>query len=483
MNQPIKSVSPAKHFLLSALTEENRYQSTEAFKNWFARKKQENHFFVEQIPFSSLRQWYFEEETQNLKHASGRFFTIEGIRIHTNFGPTQCWEQPIINQPEIGILGIITRKFDGIPYFLMQAKMEPGNVNILQLSPTVQATKSNFTQVHGGRLPPYLEYFLDRRKSRYLFDQLQTEQGGRFLRKRNRNMIVEVDHDIEIFNDFCWLTLGQIKKLLKEDNFVNMDARTVLSCIPMPDSLTFGKQSMEDILQESGTSRLDDFSQSLLGSLFCHEERACKTTDEIISWFTELKTKYHITVERIPLKNVKRWKRTNMEISHEEHPLFSVIAVSVEAGTREVFSWTQPLLKEPQQGLLGFIAKKINGVLHFLMQAKVEPGNIDIIEIAPTVSCSAVNFKCQQGYHIPFLDYFLNASTQQIRYSAVQSEEGGRYFHFLNRNMVIELEEFDKIDLPENYIWMTLGQVMEFLKHGYMNIDARTLLACIGFKH
>lgn len=483
MNQPIKSVSTAKDFLLSALTEENRFQSTEAFKKWFTCKKQENHFSVQQIPFSSLRQWYFEEETRNLKHVSGRFFTIEGIRVHTNFGPTPCWEQPIINQPEIGILGIITRKFDGIPYFLMQAKMEPGNVNILQLSPTVQATKSNFTQVHGGRLPPYLEYFLDREKSRFLVDQLQTEQGGRFLHKRNRNMIVEVDRDIEILDGFCWLTLGQIKKLLKEDNFVNMDARTVLSCVAMPARHDFSEQPAREILSALGGNRPDDFSRSVFASLLSHDEHADNTTADIISWFTELKTKYQIAVERIPLKDVKQWKQSDREICHEKYPLFSVIAVSVEAGTREVFSWTQPLIKEPQQGLLGFIAKNINGILHLLMQAKVEPGNIDGIEIAPTVSCSAVEFKRQQGYHVPFLDYFLNASTQQIRYSAVQSEEGGRFFHFLNRNMVIELDEAEATDLPENYIWMTLRQVMEFLKHGYMNIDARTLLAGIGFNN
>jgi len=47
--------------------------------------------------------------------------------------------------------------------------------------------------------------------------------------------------------------------------------------------------------------------------------------------------------------------------------------------------------------------------------------------------------------------------------------------------MIIELDESETVDHPDNYIWMTLGQVMEFLKHGYMNIDARTLLACIGF--
>ena len=269
MNQPLKPLN-ASDFFRSAFTEENRFQSTQDVKDWLIKKMQTNHFSVDQIPFSSLRQWCFEEKTGNLKHDSGRFFTIEGIHIQTNYGPTRSWDQPIINQPEIGILGIITKTFDGIPYFLMQAKMEPGNVNLLQLSPTVQATKSNFTQIHGGKLPPYLEYFLDRKKSRFLVDQLQTEQGSRFLYKRNRNMLVEVDHNIDILDDFCWLTLGQIKKLIMEDNLVNMDARTVLSCIPMPGRYGFQNQPLKDMLYAESGHRLDDFSQCLLDSLCCH---------------------------------------------------------------------------------------------------------------------------------------------------------------------------------------------------------------------
>jgi oxidase EvaA len=117
------------------------------------------------------------------------------------------------------------------------------------------------------------------------------------------------------------------------------------------------------------------------------------------------------------------------------------------------------------------------------MQAKVEPGNMDSIEIAPTVSCAAVEFKRQQSYRIPFLDRFVNADPLHVHYDVVQSEEGGRFYHFCNRNMVIELDESDDSTIPENYIWMTLGQVMDFLKHGYINIDARTLLACLGFRN
>lgn len=36
---------------------------------------------------------------------------------------------------------------------------------------------------------------------------------------------------------------------------------------------------------------------------------------------------------------------------------------------------------------LWFYYKKINGVYHFLVQAKLECGNFDVMELAPTVQC------------------------------------------------------------------------------------------------
>ena len=54
-------------------------------------------------------------------------------------------------QNENGILGIIRKKFNKEYRYLLQAKLEPGNINKLQLSPTVQATESNYKRVHGGK--------------------------------------------------------------------------------------------------------------------------------------------------------------------------------------------------------------------------------------------------------------------------------------------------------------------------------------------
>lgn len=419
---------------------------TEELKEEFARLKKTTNFSVKQIPFSQLDSWHFQESSGSLVHASGKFFRIEGLKVKAGFGLIRSWEQPIINQPEIGILGIITKKLDGVRYFLMQAKAEPGNINTFQLSPTVQATKSNYTQVHKGKQPLFLEFFLQSHKARVLVDQLQSEQGARFLRKRNRNIIVETSEEIDLPPNFYWLTLEQIKDFLTVDNFVNMDARSVLSCVPL--------------------ARLEDC---------CLHSKS-----EIISWLEGFKSKYQCCVETIALRDVKGWQITDREIGHETKKFFSVIAVSVEAQGREVASWSQPLLKQASIGMVGFLTKKIKGVWHFLVQAKLEAGYIDTFEIAPTVSFSDSEQRPQMSGLPPFADFFLEATVEQIKFSVIFSEEGGRFFQAQNKYMIVEIDEEKELKLPPNYIWMTLKQLSEFTgETSSVSIEARSLLSCL----
>jgi oxidase EvaA len=483
MDTPWQQTSKEASFLRSALTTEGQFLSLDEFQDWFHSRREAYRFTVEQIPLDDMDQWYFADDPYRLVHRSGKFFTVEGIRVRTNYGPVPEWDQPAISQPEIGILGIITKVFDGMRYFLMQAKMEPGNVNTLQLSPTVQATKSNYTQVHEGKLPLYLDYFVDRGKSRILVDQLQAEQGARFLRKRNRNMIVEVAGDVPAHDEFCWLTLGQIKQLLTIGNLVNMDARTVLSCIPFAnvDWQHYYAAYPQDQADHFDVFdyRLTGFAQDLFLSMLGRKP-VRHTLDEIISWFTELKTRYELEVTRIPLDEIRRWIHTDYEIRHETGRYFSVIAVSVEAGNREVSRWTQPLLKHTNYGVVGFVTQKLGGTLHFLVRASLEPGNLDVIDMGPTVACSNADERAKQPNPPPFLDLFLNAPPEQIRYSAIQSEEGGRFYHFQNRYMIVELPPDVPVDIPEHFVWMTLGQIIAFTKYSYFNIEARNLLACLS---
>ena len=468
-------------FFYSSLTLNNEFQNLKEFFFWFEEKNRDESFVVNEIPFSELDQWYFTENKKSIVHKSGKFFSIEGLHVSTNFGDVNEWEQPIINQPEIGILGILTKVINGVRYFLMQAKMEPGNINVLQLSPTVQATKSNFSRVHKGKSPAYLEYFIDSTKSKVLIDQLQTEQGGRFLKKRNRNIVIEVTSSIELFPEFRWLTLGEIKQLLLMDNIVNMDARSVISTIPLVDDHVIQKLQNEplEVGVEIDKFRFSGFSIDLLTSVFNNE--GYRTKDEIISWYTSQKVNYEIYTNIISLSELKSWSITEQNIFKNDR-FFSVIAVHVIAGTREVTSWTQPLIKDLNIGLLGFILKKINGIIHFLVQAKVEPGNIDTIELSPSISCSNLEYlNSIKKVRPSFFEYFDGSRKVEILYNVLQSEEGGRFYHLQNRNMMVLINEDELNELPFNFTWMTLNQIMDFMKYGMFNIEARSLISSINF--
>lgn len=483
MTTHLNSQSKESSFLHSALTLENSGMPLNEFPAWFDGVRDSKAFRVERIPFDRLDNWHFEEASGDLAHASGKFFRIDGIEVSGHPGAVGSWQQPIMNQPEIGILGIVTRVVNGVRYFLMQAKMEPGNVNKNQLSPTVQATKSNYTQVHKGKLPLYVEYFIDRSKSRVLVDQLQSEQGARFLRKRNRNMIVEVD-DIEVHEGFCWLTLGQLKQLALTDDLINMDARSVISCAPMVDP-KFRWECASKPLRflesfQPFERPLEGFGRDLFVSM-ADVRHNRSTTDDIISWFTEVKARCNVQTRYIPLKEVKDWTKQADVMEHETKKYFSVVAVSVEAEGREVTRWSQPLVAHCEVGIIGYLAKRINGVMHFLVQAKPEPGVFDFVEMSPTVACCDPHRNQSQPGAVPFLEYFVEANPSQIRYSAIQSEEGGRFYQVRNRYMVVEVGEGDLREVPPDFIWMTLRQIIAFTRHNnYFNVEARGLLACLG---
>jgi dTDP-4-dehydro-6-deoxy-alpha-D-glucopyranose 2,3-dehydratase len=468
-------------FLKSALTNENLFMPSSSFLKWMREMNDRVRVKIDRVPFSDMQEWCFSEETGNLVHRSGKFFSIEGIRVRTNWGTVHEWEQPIINQPEVGFLGIITKKIEGILYFLMQAKIEPGNINVVQLSPTLQATRSNYTRVHKGKAPVYLEYFNGEKPVKILLDQLQSEQGARFLKKRNRNVIVEIgeNEEIEVYENFCWLTLGQIKSFLQHDNLVNMDTRTVIS------GIHFGEYSSEVLdfyhamaVRDGNSNRENDLLFSML-----ERDRHLHDLDEIISWITQKKSLYYLDVERIRLKSVKDWVIADDEIRHDKRKYFSVIGVNVEIENREVQSWDQPLIKAAQEGIIAFIVKRINGVYHFLVQAKVEAGNFDLVEMAPTVQCLTGNYRSGTSeYEVAFLDEVLNAPVERVWYSAYQSEEGGRFFKEQNRNMIVEAGDDFPIEVPDNYIWMTLNQLKVFINYNnYLNIAARSLIASVRF--
>ena len=206
-------------------------------KKWFKEIRKSNQMTIKKIRISQMENWVTNNDN-SIYHDTGAFFKIEAIRTHTSIRETKknYWDQPFITQIGFdgGILGLMRKKFDKIPHYLCEAKFEPGNYKLVQISPTLQATFSNLNKVHLGRYPYFYNFFNNPNKynSKILFDSWTSEDGGRFLNKRNRSVLIEIPEKIKIKlpnKNFRWLSLYQIKALLKENAWVNPHLRGIIA--------------------------------------------------------------------------------------------------------------------------------------------------------------------------------------------------------------------------------------------------------------
>ena len=235
-------------------------------KKWLFKQKKINKIFVKRKHLTDLKNWNISDK--EIIHKTRNFFQIIGIRVFTNFNK-KTWDQPIMVQNENGILGIIRKKFDKEYKYLLQAKVEPGNINGIQLAPTVQATESNYKQVHGGKKTKFLQFFL---RKKFIVKSKQSEQGLRYLNKFNTNYLVEVKNNFRLPKYFRWFSKIELNYLLKQPNLINMDTLSVFSCA----------------IQKN------------------QKERLINNEKKLKEWFSKHNKKYKIQQYKIPIKNLKK---------------------------------------------------------------------------------------------------------------------------------------------------------------------------------
>ena len=445
---------------------EGNVNTNEEILNWVDTRNSTLAVDIRKISYSYDGFWFYDEKDGMIRNRNDSFFQLAGYRSEKADGTVT--EQPVIIQNEIGYLGIICKKINGILNFLMQAKIEPGNVNCIQISPTIQATKSNFQRKHGGTAPAYLEFFENAKDYSIVADQIQSEQSSRFLKKRNRNIIIDVgDADVEVLPSHKWMTLGQIKHLMTYDNLVNMDTRTVLSCIPF---------SFDHVDEEEFPAIKEMFTDKAL-----YESVFSDNKEELHSLFNRINDHKMYSDTRscfVPLKELKEWDFKDGEIACRHDYDFKIVYCSIEIEGREVKKWEQPLLEANGMAVFGIYTKVFDGKRKFLVKLRHEIGCFDEVELGPVVQMEPTNSlndldETEKG----FMDRY--SKGEGIVKDVVLSEEGGRFYHEQNHNVIIELKE-DLKDLPDNYMWVdfsTLNTMVQF--NNVLNIQLRNLLALL----
>ena len=410
--------------------------------NWLNDQKKIQFLTVEKKDLFKLIKWVYNK--REIYHKSKKFFKITGIRIKTNFYNKKNWDQPIIVQNEIGILGII--KNIRTNKYLLQAKVEPGNINKIQISPTVQATKSNYSRIHGGKKIPFLEYF--KKKNKNL--SLQTEQAFRYYNKKNSNIIAYVSKKLDLDERFRWFSKIEIYNLLKEKNIINMDTLSVFSSFIKKKKIDFPLNNKK----------------------------------KIIDWKNSLNKKYYLNNKIINLNSIKNWNLTKKKIFHQTNNYFSVIGIKVKTNTREITEWNQPIIMGSKMAFAGYLIKKFRNTNHYLCRYILKPGS-KVGTLTCTVNTSKLkNYKKSKDL-TSFQKYLISKyfiKSKNIIYDNILSDEGGRFYHSQIKYMACKLNKYQNIKLPDRYIWLSQNQIIDLINKQKIDIEARLLFGIINFK-
>lgn len=427
--------------------------SDEELLEWIRERNTRQKVEIKKISLDACAPWYYDEQLGWIRNSGMTFFQILGAVQKSK--DREVIEQPVILQKEIGYLGILACQIQGVWHFLMQAKIEPGNINCVQLSPTIQATKSNFTRKHGGRAPAYLDLFMNVDRKDVLVDQLQSEQSSRFLGKRNRNLIVKIQEPVAELDSHRWMTLAQIKKFLEYDNLVNMDTRTVFSCMPYV------------FFREQAKGYAPCFTNSL-------DKIDRETLTEIYSGINDYKMFSEYEVTQVPLFSLSNWHMDGDVFRNRNGYPFEVIFCGMEIEGREVVQWNQPLFAAAGIATFGLICCIEDGVLQVLVKQKPEIGCFDGIEIGPTVQEEAGTKEERDAV----AQYFFSRVSEKDRVAAdvLLSEEGGRFYHEQNRNVILMAEKKD-VPAQDGYYWSSFGTLNALVQiNNCLNIQLRNML-------
>ena len=201
--------------------------------SWLQARRKDVPFSAELIALRDVAGWQ-QADNGNIQHESGQFFRIEGVRVKSAPGLREVsgWDQPILTQPTSGVLGLLCRETAGGVEFLLQAKADPGNIEYLQFCPTIQSMWSTIRGLGNGRRVAFAECLDPSDNIRVIYRASHNEEGSRFWRKSNENMILFVEDSGRLSIDgsvYRWASLSQIKQMMLMDDIVGPYVRTVLA--------------------------------------------------------------------------------------------------------------------------------------------------------------------------------------------------------------------------------------------------------------
>ena len=422
------------------------FSTQQEILDWIDNLNKETTLEINRVPFSSSSYWGYSPEKSKISNRNNAFFEIVGVEYNKN---SKKFNQPILIQNEIGFLGLLAKKIKGNYYFLIQAKIEPGNPNKIQLSPTLQATKSNFEKKHGGKSPKFLNYFDSPVSDNLiLYDQLHSEHSSFFFKKRNRIKIVLTTDYIKLDSTYRWLNFSQLLQMLNYNNILNMSLRSILGCFHYLNYSTFKSYPSNNL----------NYLFNLLNSYKMH---------------------HLASVNTIALNCLSDWElNSNFVEGKFDDSNFRISYFEIKIPNREVSNWEQPLIEGIQKREIILISRLFENEMQYLVKLTEEIGSFDIAEFGPTINQAVLSLPSNNSELT--VTSFYNLNDFKTLFSVELAEEGGRFFNFINQYSIIEFSDSRDLNELEGFKWINKKDLSFLVSlEGKANIFLRTFLLMI----
>ena len=136
------------------------------------------------------------------------------------------------------------------------------------------------------------------------------------------------------------------------------------------------------------------------------------------------------------------------------------------------------MLYQPQGAINGMLTRRIDGVRHFLFQARAEPGNAGEVQFGPTLQSTPANYlQFHGGKTSDFFPHFLQQSwATSLLSETTQLDLGSRYLQKTKR--VIIAEAVDEVPPVPSFYWLSPEAIRGgVLRDFEINTDFRALIA------
>ena len=392
-------------------------------------------FKLERVSLDNALNWHLRDGA--LQHSTGGFFAVIGV----TYAET---ERILLYQPQSAMTGLLTTKYHGESWILLQARAEPGNCGIAQYGPTIQSTQANSFGLHGGHPAPYVNHFLCFNSTirTILHVSEQVDLGERYFVKTKRLVVAEVDSMFVPADGFHWVAANSLVNHVHNSYFLNTDLRSLLSVCPWTEVNDTGIHltPKSQLVRRSLASPIRSLH---IGNVCCKINVSCDPP-------------------RVqPLESLKNWNLTQ-EGFFEKFPKqnFSVEFFRVSITGGEVNSWCQPLINSRGAGKVILLCRVNDGVLEVGLKIAQEIG------LKPR-TCLQVTFVVYPG------DDDVNCIYPgSVLCSTMESDEGGRFLHDASCYQ-IRLVDSRRQDIDE-VIWLNLSECRWLLAHSnYCTIQLR----------